>query len=403
MKKILMIAPASYPVNGAEAIVNIKLLKALSDSGKFEIDLISKKNKWENYASEPFENLGINLRSLNIVEVDNKINIKTIWQHLMSLILFGVVFKGCHWAVEALSIAKKLVVENKYDFIVTKNAPSLLLGYYLKKKYGVKWIATWNDPYPVAKYPSPYGKGADAKENHSDKALIKIMNNWVDYHLFPSDRLRTYMMKYLSVSIDKTKIIPHVVLPYKEGNELNLYKEDILKILHSGNLQNPRNPETFFLALRRFIHNNPTLKIEVTIMGVYDKNTANYIKASSLDNVVKVIPSVSYNESLQILKDYHVALIIEADCEEGIFLPTKVSDFMQCGKPIFAVSPKKGVLKDLCNETYIGYFADVRNIDAIYEEISKLYNDFKDGKLEDNIKIPEEYKSDDIVSQYLKF
>ena len=138
-------------------------------------------------------------------------------------------------------------------------------------------------------------------------------------------------------------------------------------------------------------------------MGVYDKNTANYIKASSLDNVVKVIPSVSYNESLQILKDYHVALIIEADCEEGIFLPTKVSDFMQCGKPIFAVSPKKGVLKDLCNETYIGYFADVRNIDAIYEEISKLYNDFKDGKLEDNIKIPEEYKSDDIVSQYLKF
>ena len=45
MKKILMIAPASYPVNGAEAIVNIKLLKALSDSGKFEIDLISKKNK----------------------------------------------------------------------------------------------------------------------------------------------------------------------------------------------------------------------------------------------------------------------------------------------------------------------------------------------------------------------
>ena len=76
---------------------------------------------------------------------------------------------------------------------------------------------------------------------------------------------------------------------------------------------------------------------------------------------------------------------------------------MQCGKPIFAVSPKKGVLNDLCNETYVGYFADVRNIDAIYEEISKLYNDFKDGKLEDNIKIPEEYKSDDIVSQYLKF
>lgn len=44
MKRILFIAPASFPVTGAENIVNIKLLQALSKSGDFEIDLVSKNN-----------------------------------------------------------------------------------------------------------------------------------------------------------------------------------------------------------------------------------------------------------------------------------------------------------------------------------------------------------------------
>lgn len=398
-----MIAPASYPVNGAEAIVNIKLLKALSDSGEFEIDLISKKSKWENYASEPFENLGINLKSLNIVEVDNKINITTIWQHFLSLILFGVVFKGCHWAVKALPVVKKLIQENDYDYVLTKNNPSLLIGYYLKKKYGVKWVATWNDPYPVVKYPYPYGNGADAKESHSDKVQIKIMNNWVDLHLFPSDRLRTHMMKYLSVSMDKTKIVPHVVLPYKECKEFEYYKEDTLKIIHSGNLQYPRNPKTFLLALKQFVQNNPTSKIKVAIMGCFDKETEVLIKENSLENIVKVIPSVTYNESLQILKGYHVALIVEADCEEGIFLPTKVSDFMQCGKPIFAISPKIGVLNDLYDKKIVPYFANVKDVDSIYNELCQLYDDFNNAQLSIKVKTPIEYNANYIVELYKNF
>ena len=83
MKRILLIAPSSYPINGAEAIVNIKLLRALTKSGNFEIDLVSKKHKWANYKSEDLSELGIRLRSLNIVEVDNKINLKTIWLHFL--------------------------------------------------------------------------------------------------------------------------------------------------------------------------------------------------------------------------------------------------------------------------------------------------------------------------------
>ena len=43
-KRILFIAPASFPANSAEAIVNLKQLKLLCDNG-YKIDVISKKNE----------------------------------------------------------------------------------------------------------------------------------------------------------------------------------------------------------------------------------------------------------------------------------------------------------------------------------------------------------------------
>lgn len=87
MKRILFIAPASFPVTGAENIVNIKLLQALSKSGDFEIDLVSKKSKWENYPSESISTYAVNLESLNVVEVDNRINVRTCVGHLLAFFI----------------------------------------------------------------------------------------------------------------------------------------------------------------------------------------------------------------------------------------------------------------------------------------------------------------------------
>ena len=117
MKKILVIAPSSYPVLGPECIVNIKLLKTLTQTGEFEIDLISKKNKWSFYPSKELSKYNVRLRSINIIEVDNVVNIKTIWGHVKSWFKFGVIFKGAHWACQALPIALKMCNNNNDDYI----------------------------------------------------------------------------------------------------------------------------------------------------------------------------------------------------------------------------------------------------------------------------------------------
>ena len=398
MKKILFIAQAAYPVTSAESIVNIKLLKVLSDGG-FKIDLVSKQLKG-NYPNVDLHDK-LKLNSIHVIKVDNRITLKTIWQHILSFFIFGVAFKGSHWAVAAKKTVDALLKANEYDYILTKSDASYLLGFYAKRKYKKEWIATWNDPYPYSKYPVPYGKGANAQVSITEKQQISIMRN-ADRHIFPSDRLRDYMIQYLDIDKSCCSVIPHVVV-VGDSNVNVPRKNSCLKIIHSGNLSYPRNPILFFEALSMFFRANPSAQLKVCMLGVLDNSIDVCLENYGLKQVVSVHPPVDYLSSLKMLKDYQVGMIIEAPCHEGIFLPTKVSDFMQAGINIFAISPSRGVLNDLYKNHYIDYFASCTDKNEIYETLERIYNDFLNGKLPRQISIPKSYLPHSVIDQYNLF
>ena len=70
-------------------------------------------------------------------------------------------------------------------------------------------------------------------------------------------------------------------------------------------------------------------------------------------------------------------MIIEAKCDEGIYLPTKFVDALQVSTPVFCVSPKIGTLRDLVNEYYVGYVCDNESVDDIKKTLIRLINDFR--------------------------
>ena len=392
-KHILVIAPASIPITGAEAICNVKLLRVLSENG-YKIDLISKRMKYTHYPETNLAELGLNLNSVNTIEVDNKISLKVIWQHLCCLFIFGTVFKGAHWAYCVLKVAKELCKKNQYDAIITKNSPSELLGYYFKKKNGIKWIATWNDPYPTKKYPKPYGNGVNAKLFILERPLLKKMEE-ADYHIFPNQRIRDYMSNYINIPAEKTRIIPHVVIPREHIDT----PHENLKIVHLGNVLPPRDATPFLRALSEFIKNKQDAKIEIAFIGQTPQSIKDYIKTTHLEKYVKVFLPVKYEESQEILETYDIQLIVEAPCEEGIFLPTKMSDSMQLGKPIFTISPSVGVLNDLYKKGHISYFSSVKDEKDILATLEQVYNDFTNGKLK-TYSLEKSYSPQTIFQQY---
>lgn len=368
-----MISPSSFPVIGAESIVNMNLVRILTASDDFQIDLISKQSKWQSYPSDTLENYGVRLHSINIVEVDNKINIRTILQNFGCLFEFGVAFKGGHWAYKALKCVNELIKEEEYDYVLTKNYPSVLLGWYLKKKYKMKWVASWNDPYPQSKYPSPYGLGAESRGSLSDRLLIKKMK-MADIHVFPNDRLAVYMRGYLNISEDNCRVVPHTCFMRKDKRLY--YKNDTLKIVHAGNLGQYRDPRPLLSALKNLLNKHPDYKISITFIGTNVESLRKTCDEYGIRNEVDIIPSMEYKECLKFMDNFDVATIIEAPVKTGIFLPTKVGDFIGVEIPIFAISPAEGVLNDMFNRGEISYFAREGAVPEIEEALNMIYKDF---------------------------
>lgn len=401
MKRILFVTSSCFPVRGAECIVNARLLSVLSKSGRFKIDLVTKKSKWQNYPSDSLEQYGIQLESLDMIEVDNTINIKTIWQHFLAYLKFGIVNKGDHWALKALPTIKKLINNNNYDYILTRAQPSHLIGNYVKKKYGVKWVCTWNDPYPTEMYPTPYGKGNNELVASKYSKTINLMQN-ADVFIYPNKRLADYMNKFIKASDDRIKVVPHVMMDSPQ--QTTKKKGEKLSFIHSGDCTGGRSAHLFLLALKEMISHGSVNGEDflVCFMGKLNEEDRHLVKDPMLKDVVVFQEPVSYLKSLAILKDYDIALIIEAPWDEGVFLPTKVSDFMMAGKRIFTISPQNGLLHDLYIQGFIPYYANVMDYKSIKKELERIVQDSRRGDFNSfNIKVPEEYTKEYVLNAYL--
>lgn len=398
--KVLLIAPNCYPVNGAEEICNIKMLRAMTENGSFDVDVISRKRNWFNYPSDSLESYGVKVNSLTVVESDNRINIKTIWQTIQCFFKFGVTFRGSVWAIVALPYVNNLLNQYKYDFVLTKNSPSFLIGCYLHKK-GLKWVASWNDPSPNIYYPVPYGKGKETKGTLISRRIVKLMSQ-ADAHVFPASLLRDHMLYYMKVDKSRTWIAPHVVFPNETKRTDRHEVTNTMRIIHSGNLSSPRDPSTFMLALNEVLIENPSYRIEFTLLGRLDEASKTLL--NSLDSLNKHCffhEPIEYKQSLDFISNYDLACVIEADCGKGggVFLPTKVTDFMQVGIPIMAVSPRSGVLEGLYNDGIIGYYSDVSNVNSIKEAIKKVYNEYTTTGLKHNV-IASQFTPQSVVDVY---
>ena len=400
MKKVLFISIHSFPVTGAEEIVNARLLSILTKNGEFHIDLLTKKKKYETYPSDSLEEYGIKLHSLSMVEVGNKINLTTIWQHFLTFLKFGFVRKGYHWSLKALPVAEKLVKENKYDYIITRTSPAALIGYYLKKKYGVKWVCTWNDPAPDGFYPKPYGKGNGAEMVKKNRNEISIMRQ-ADHFIYPSPRLAAYMNSFLLADNNKISIVPHVMM--QEPKEAKKLIDKPIKLIHSGNCTDTRKALNLLTALQELVTENKIGReeIQLSFLGKVNLSDEEKMKETPLNEMVEKLEPVTYLQSLELLKEYDVAVIIEADWDEGVFLPTKVSDFMMQGKRIFTISPINGLLHDMYEEGYISYFADVKDVSSIKAAIVQIVADSKKPEWNDyTVTIPENYRPEPVLRVY---
>ena len=401
--KLLMIASGYLPYQFSENLCNAKLVYALYDAG-IQVDVISKIDMGPSYGStwkEPW--LPLQSSAYEISYCPGSIKAR-IYDILYSGIKMGGHFhNGIRWARRAYEKALFLYEKNHYDAILTRSPNDIahLVGYKLKHKLHIKWIANWNDPAdPI--WPAPYKHKYNVfTQKYKELHTLKLLSN-ADINTFPAESLRQHFINHFPVLTNlKTEVIPHIGLTEKFCTTRPFQKRDKLYMCHSGNMSAERNPELTFRAIRMLIDAGYS-RIQLDIMGKTSEFTDNLIRKYSLTEYVKIIGNFDYFDAISHLNDYDVLVLLEAQLDYGIFFASKLTDYAQTGRPIFAISPENGFAKETINQYNAGIVVNNNDVESIKEGLKRLILLWEKGelyKLSSN-NLYKQFSPNTVVNQY---
>ena len=379
---ILYLAPDSYPITGSECISNVKVAYVLAELGHHVIvyALSNGDSIYPEASLKALNHENIEIRYVPY-EGDKEYGlyhaIHRRYNRVKTVLATGYYYGGNDIAYHYWKAIEKSCDLSSIDLMITRRRLTEIAGININKKYGIPWIANWNDPYPEQMFPPPYGNGPSVALSKTWCKLLDEIQKRVAIHTFPSSRLRNYMMEYMPlINIEKTYVIPHIAhsMFSPKVKEKNVGK---LRMLHAGAVGYPRNPSSFLKALSIVVHKYELKKsIECLFVGKVSQDFLDLVKELDLEDNVTYRKGMPYFEVLKLQNDFDLSLVIEADCKEGIYLPTKVVDSIQGKLPVFCVSPSEGTLRDLVNTMEIGYSADVSNVDDIVNTLKMAVDDF---------------------------
>jgi glycosyltransferase involved in cell wall biosynthesis len=380
--RILMFAPAFAPFANPEAIVNSKLALAFLDAG-WEVDVVSRNLAEEssyNYGSawtEPWLPLK---KITNVVEYTAGGRLRQLCGAVWGGFRTGHFIEGCRWAAGAFDMGISLHKKNLYDVILSRQAhlPAMMMSL----ETGLPWIANWNDP-SGDKNPPPYGKGPQTDLGFFDERYLRRVSRSASWHTFPSERMKSYICGYLGSDVErKSSTIPHVAM--RQSVKGQRERNDVFTICHAGHISTHRNPEIFLRGLSSFLKEKDLKDaFKMAIVGLCDVEIQRMAERLGLKENIHVAGSLSYRDTLNMLGQSDVLLVIEAPSPEGIHLPAKFVDYVQTSRPILAVSPKVSTLADILSQHGGGIATDCDSGEDICAGLTELYNCWKDGTLDD--------------------
>ena len=138
------------------------------------------------------------------------------------------------------------------------------------------------------------------------------------------------------------------------------------------------------------------MKIHFSVRFLVDRPeiVAETAKTIAVENVIKIEAAVPYSQMPEMLAKSDVLVIIEAPLKESIFLPAKIVDYVQIGRPILALAPVVGTITDIFSTHGGGIAVDCQSPDAVAQALQTLYTHWKEGTLNRT------YGSDSLISLF---
>jgi len=306
------------------------------------------------------------------------------------------------WNGYAIKEAMKLIQGEKFDAIVTTGPPhsTHLIGYRLKKRTGIKWIADFRDPWTDIYYYKDLSHSLLAK--WYDKRLEKKI-------LLSCDKIVTVGSEIKDLLLSKSvKLINgkcEVITNGYDSSDFEGFdkgRPERFTITYTGTISSYYRLEGLVSALESLpvdIRKN----IFIRFVGNISQSIIELFGRANLTSQLEYVGYVSHQQSIEYLYDSSVLLLLIPDVQQNKGILTgKFFEYLATGIPILAIGPTDGDVARILKETGAGIMVNYDNDFVLRERIIDLYESFKAGKFSIDSKDTEKYSRKYLTGKLVK-
>lgn len=276
------------------------------------------------------------------------------------------------WLPWIIREGSRIIENTKIEGIFSTSPPhSLQIGAkYLAKKYSLKWIADFRDPWVGAYWEK------DLKRIPVLTKLNKKLEQDVLRHAF---MISTASEGYVTSTSEAVK---EKVVPIYTGFEIlnrEKIRTDNFNILFLGNLSKIQSPESLFLALNN-MSTEMISDIHIMFIGkVFEDHRRLFdvypeLKITELDYL-------PFHQMMEFSRSASLLLfIVHETSYSEYYIPVKMYDYLSLRKPILALGNRKSKIEQILTETDSGELIEKKDTKGISTFIKKKYSEWKANK-----------------------
>ena len=345
--RILVISPIFPPMADSEAFCGGKFVQELTHFG-YEPQVILCTNTRSLIRLDSSRCW----KSLEKVSIDlpNRRRPSTIRLCWLALRYKSSSWSG--WTRTVVSQAQTFHRRYPFDLVVSRSMPwhAHLAGYWVSSTLRLPWIANLNDPWDFSPFVTNDAERRKLKPNLNVNLWWRRLVANADAITFPCERLRDHCLKD-SRRQSGAFVVPHIGYSCERaewGREF--------RIVHTGKLGlddiTGRSARSLLEGLEGLLRKRPAASAlaRLVFVGSLNVDTMRLADDLGLANNITSVGVVNYEESLQHIARACVCVLVEGNFKEGIFLPSKLCDYIAARKPILALSPEVGTVSDLASD-----------------------------------------------------
>ncbi len=299
------------------------------------------------------------------------------------------------WIKPSVNFLSNYLTINHIDVIISSGPPHSmhLIGLELKKKFPVKWISDFRDPWTEIDYfhQLPLTKKATKKHYQLEKEVLEKS----DSVIVVGNTIKERFLKYT----DKINVITNGFDTYEKRISPELDTKFLMT--HVGMMNSDRNPTILWEVLQEICETTIDFKnnLKIRLIGKVDPKVIHSLNGFD-SGIIECIDYVHHQDvaNYQLSSQVLLLSINQVPSAKGI-ITGKIFEYLQAKRPILAIGPEDGDAAMILNHSKAGKIFGFKNKSALKVYILELYSQYKQGVLNDNTNNIEKYHRKNLTNK----